>query len=59
MCTATCKIDSYWEPAVRHRESSLLFCGDLEGWDGGAGGRFKTGVGICKHIANSLGCTIL
>ena len=54
-----CKIDSYWEPAVWHRESSLLFCGDLEGWDGGTGGRFKTGVGIYKHIANSLCCTIL
>ena len=30
-----CKIDSWWEVAVQHREPSLMLCDDLEGWDGG------------------------
>ena len=35
MCTATCEAGGSWEAAVYHRELSLVFCGDLEGWDGG------------------------
>ena len=32
---------SWWEAAVWHRELSSVLCDDLEGWDGGSGGRFK------------------
>ena len=39
--TTMCKIDSQWEPAVQHRELSSLLCDDLDGWDGGGGGRSK------------------
>lgn len=35
MGTATCEASGSWEAAVYHRELSLVFCGDLEGWDGG------------------------
>ena len=28
------KIESWWEPAVSHRELSLVICDDLEGCDG-------------------------
>jgi len=27
-----CKIDSYQEVAVQHRELNLVFCDNLEGW---------------------------
>ena len=40
-----CKIDSYWEPAVEHREPSLVLCDGLHGWDGveGMGGKYMGG----------------
>ena len=35
-----------------------MFCGDLDGWDGGGGGReVQVGGNICMHIADSLCCT--
>ena len=34
---------------VYHRELSLLLCDDLEGWDGGMGGRLKR-EGIYVYI---------
>ena len=34
-----CKIDSWWEAAVEHRELNSVLCDDLEGRDGGMGGR--------------------
>ena len=38
-----CKIDSWWEPAIKYRKLSWVLCNDLEGWDGGVevGGRCK------------------
>ena len=36
-----CKIDSQWEPAVQHRESSSVPFDDLEGWDGCGRGESK------------------
>ena len=43
MYTTMYKIGSWWEPAVEHREFSLVLCDDLEGWgeSGCAGGRLK------------------
>ena len=35
------KIDSWWEPAVKPRNLTLVLCDDLDGWDGGLGGRSK------------------
>ena len=32
-----CKKNSYWEPAIKHRELCLALCDDLEGWDEGWG----------------------
>ena len=29
------KIGNWWEPAVWHRELSLVLCDDLDGWHGG------------------------
>ena len=37
--TTVCKIDSWWEAAVEHRELNSVLCDDLEGRDGGMGGR--------------------
>ena len=42
-----CKVDSQWEAAIKHRESSLVCCDDLEGWDGGMQG------GIYLYVKNS------
>ena len=39
MCTAMCKTDSWWEPAVYRKELSSVLCGDLDGWNGGPRGR--------------------
>ena len=41
-----CEIDSWWEVAIWHKEPSLAFCGDLEGWDGARRGRL-----ICITMA--------
>ena len=48
-----CKIDSYWEPAVEHREPSLVLCDGLHGWDGveGMGGKYMGGGRRCMLIA--------
>ena len=44
--TIMCEMDNEWEPAVQHRELSLVLCGDLhECAGGGVGGRSKR-VGI-------------
>ena len=52
------KTDSWWEPAVYHRELSLVLCGDLEEWDGGGGKReAQEGRDVCIHTADSLHCT--
>ena len=51
-----CKIDSYWEPAVQHRELSSVLRDDLGGWDGERG-EVQQGGDICIHIADSLHCT--
>ena len=50
-----CKIDSYWEPAVEHREPSLVLCDDLHGWDGveGMGGKYMGGGRRCMLIVYS------
>ena len=41
--TTVCKIASLWEPAIKHRELSLVPCDDLEGQDRGLMvGRTKT-----------------
>ena len=37
--TIRCRMDSWREVAVQHREPSLALCDDLEGWNGGRGGR--------------------
>ena len=44
-----CKTDSKWEFTVQNRELNLVFCDNLEGWDGVGDGRgFKTGhIYIC------------
>ena len=34
MCTAMCRMDGQWEPAVRHRELRSVLGGGLGGWDG-------------------------
>ena len=39
--TTMCKVDSWQEAAVLHRQLSLLLSGDLEGWNKGVGGRLK------------------
>ena len=40
------------------RELSSVLCDDLDGWDGGGGGReVQEGGDICIHIADSLHCT--
>ena len=31
--TTKCKTNSYWEAAALYRESSLVLCDHLEGWD--------------------------
>ena len=38
--TTMCKIDSWWEAALQHRELSSVLCEDLEGWDGRMGGMY-------------------
>ena len=45
-----CKIGSYWEAAIYHREFTSMLCDDLEWWDEG-GGREAQGEGdIYKSI---------
>ena len=33
MGTAMCKTDSWWEPSVQPKAFSLVFSGDLDGWE--------------------------
>ena len=33
-----CKIDSQWDFAIGLRDLKLVFCDNLEGWDGVGGG---------------------
>ena len=52
------KIDSWWEPAIKHRELSSVLCGDLDGWDGGGGGKeVQEGGDTGRPRADSLHCT--
>ena len=48
--TTMCKTDSQREPAVQHRELSLVLCDDLDGWDGGGGEREVQREGIYVYI---------
>ena len=42
-----------WELSVKYRKLSCVLCDDLEGWDGGGGGReAHEGWDICIHIAD-------
>ena len=45
-----CKIDSWWEPAVLHRELSSVLSDDLDGWVGGGVGGSSKREGIYVHI---------
>ena len=36
-----CEAESWWEVAIWHKKHSLVLSDDLEGWDGGIGGRFR------------------
>lgn len=36
-----CKLDSQWEPAIKHRKLSPILCDDLDGWDEAIGRRFR------------------
>jgi len=44
-----CKIDSWWEPAIKHRKLSLMLWDDLEGWMG-VDGREVQRLGIYACI---------
>ena len=36
---------------MKHRELSLVLCGDREGWDGGLGGRYRRkGTCVCIQL---------
>ena len=58
-----CKLDRLKEPAVKHKEPRLVFCDDLDRWDGGGvgwkrGGReVLEGWDIFIHITESFLCT--
>ena len=53
-----CKIDSWLEAAVWHRELSLVPCDDLEGWDRRWWGReAQEGEDIGILMADSCCCT--
>ena len=53
-----CKIDSYWEPAVRAHGAQLgTLCGPDAG-DEGNGREVQEGGSICTHTADSLHCTV-
>ena len=46
-----CKINSWWDPAIKRRKLSLVLCGP-EGWDGGS--KAQEGEDTYTHIADSL-----
>ena len=49
------KVDRWWEAAILLRELSSVFCGDLEGWDEGMGGRSKRkGVYVYIQLIHSV-----
>ena len=52
-----CKIDSWWEPAIKHRNLGLMLWDDLEGWMGVDGWEVQETRDICMYIADSLCCT--
>ena len=55
MYTTMYKIGSWWEPAVEHREFSLVLCDDLAGWDGvGFGREVQKGRDICMCVSCSV-----
>ena len=43
-----CKIDSYWEPAIKHRKLNSVFCEDLERWGSGGGSKAQEDGGGSK-----------
>lgn len=47
-----CETDRQWQAAIYHREFCSVRCRDLEGRDGGEGGRRD----VCIHVADSLNC---
>ena len=55
--THICKIDSWWEFAVCHRELNQELCENLQGWDDVGGGRkVQEEGGICVPVADSCSC---
>lgn len=52
-----CKIASWWEATIKHRELNSGLCGDLEGGMGVRGREVQEGEDICKYMADSLHCT--
>ena len=57
ICTIRCKMTSWWEVAVRHREPSLMLCDDLDGWDGGGRKEVQERGDTCVLTADSRWCT--
>jgi len=55
--TTMCKIDSWLEAAVWHRELSLVPCDDLEGWDRRWGREAQEGEDIGILMADSCCCS--
>jgi len=53
-----CKINSWWEAVVQHRELSSVLCDGLEGWEGRGGGReAQEGRDLhCCTIATNTHC---
>ena len=48
--TLWCRMDSWQEVALQHREPSPVLCDDLEGWNGGRGGRLEREGGcMCNY----------
>ena len=53
-----CKIDRYWEPAVKARGAQLgALCGPGAG-DEGNGREVQEGGIVCIHTADLLHCTV-
>ena len=51
-----CKIDSWWEPAIKHRNLGLMLWDDLEGWMGVDGREALDRGDMHILIADSRGC---
>ena len=53
-----CKIDSWWEAAVEHREVNSVLCDDLEGRDGVGGSGGKVSLKFTGKKMHELYCFI-